>query len=97
MIFPTPERALIDHLGRPTFLWDVDVDVETFLARLADPDEHVRGYWLGKLLRQAKPDDVPRFASIPSLRREWPLYQRFLGRERAMWHWLLFESGWNGQ
>jgi hypothetical protein len=35
--------------------------LEEFRERLRDPDPAVRAYYLGKLMRQAKPDDVFTF------------------------------------
>lgn len=96
MIFPTPDELLTDPQGRLTFLWDVDVTRPQFEAMLRDPDPAVRGYWLGKLLRQAKPDDVPRFVQIDALAADWPHFERYLGDSRAMWAWLL-KSGWKGE
>ena len=96
MIFPTPDDRLVDARGRLTFLWDEDVTREEFEARLRNPDPVVRGYWLGKLLRQAKPDDVPRFVRVPDLAADWVHFERFLGRSREMWAWLL-KAGWTGE
>lgn len=96
MIAPTPAHQLVDAQGRLTFLWDVDVTRPQLEALLRDPDPAVRGYWLGKLLRQAKPDDVPSFVSIPSLLEEWPHFERYLGHSRPMWAWLL-KVGWRGE
>jgi hypothetical protein len=95
MLCPTPVDRLTDARGRLTFLWDVDVTWAELEENLKDPDPVVRGYWLGKLLRQAKPDDVPRFVAIADLRRDWDSYERFLGTSRPMWAWLL-ASGWTG-
>src|SRR5688500_13869053 len=52
---PTPPDHLMDAQGRPYFLWDEDTRVEQFRERLRDPDPAVRAYYLGKLMRQAKP------------------------------------------
>jgi len=53
---------------RPYFLWDEDLTLDAFRGRLADPDPEVRAYYLGKLMRQAKPDDVFTFASLREIR-----------------------------
>ena len=96
VIFPTPDDRLVDARGRLTFLWDVDITREEFEEHLRDPDPLVRGYWIGKLLRQAKPDDVPRFVRVPDLAADWAHFERFLGRSRDMWAWLL-KVGWTGE
>lgn len=95
MIFPTPDSRLVDAKGHLTFLWDVELTRPEFEARLRDPDPQVRGYWIGKLLRQAKPDDVPGFVHVPDLVADWNHFEPYLGQSRAMWAWLL-SSGWRG-
>ena len=96
MIFPTAEDRLVDASGRVVFLWDDDVTLTELRSHLNDADDAIRGYWEGKLLRQARPDDVVRFASLDRLRLDWAQLERYLGRTREMWRWLLFESGWTG-
>jgi hypothetical protein len=59
---------MVDAKGRPYFLWDEDITLEVFRSRLADPDPEVRAYYLGKLMRQAKPDDVFTFATLRDIR-----------------------------
>ena len=61
MLSPTLPHLLVDADGRPYFLWDCDLKLDEFRERLADPDPDVRAYHLGKLMRQAKPDDVFTF------------------------------------
>jgi len=58
MLQPTPEHLLTDSEGRPYFLWDCEMTVEELRAGLLDPDRRVRAYLAGKVMRQAKPDDV---------------------------------------
>ena len=50
---------------------------------------------MGKLMRQAKPDDVFTFASPRQIRELWPLLERYLGKKREFWTWL-FET-WEAQ
>lgn len=89
MLVRTPPDRLLDGKGRPYFLWDEDITVDEFRARLRDPDLAVRAYFLGKLLRQAKPDDVFTFVTLDELQREFPAVERYLGRTRAFWEWVL--------
>ncbi len=96
MIFPTPDERLVDRQGRLTFLWDEELTRAQFEARLRDPDPGARGYWIAKLLRQARPDDVPRFVRVGDLAADWSHIAPFLGRSRAMWEWLLLR-GWTGE
>ncbi len=85
LLAPTPEDRLCDPRGRPYFLWDVDMSLTAFEARLADPAE--RDYWLSVLLRQAKPDDVFRFVSVDEIVDAVPRLAPRLGRQRAFWTW----------
>lgn len=81
----TPDDLCVDAKGRPYFLWDVDMTLDEFRASLEDPDPEVRGYLVGKLLRQARPADVARFVSDDEIRVIWPRAERYVGRARAYW------------
>ena len=86
----TPPDRLVDGVGRPYFLWDVeDMTLATFKERLRDPDPDVRAYLVGKLMRQAKPDDVFTFVAMAEIAELWPRLERFLGKSRPFWVWLL--------
>ena len=86
---PTPPEHLVDARGRPYFLWDEDMTLEVFRDRLRDPDPDVRAYFLGKLMRQAKPDDVFSFVTRSEIEAQLSTVERYLGRTRAFWIWLL--------
>ncbi|HEX9730585.1 MAG TPA: hypothetical protein VGG06_01200 [Thermoanaerobaculia bacterium] len=86
---------MVDAQGRPYFLWDCDLDLETFQERLRDPDPAVRAYFIGKLMRQAKPDDVFQFVSARTIRDLWEQLDRYLGNKREFWTWLF--SAWEAQ
>ena len=88
ILAPTPPERLCDAAGRPYFLWDTDTTLAQFEAYLADPDPQVRAYWLGKLMRQAKPDDVFRFITPEALAPLLPAVTPYLGRQRAFWEWI---------
>lgn len=89
LLAPTPPDRLVDAKGRPYFLWDEDLTLDMFRARLANPDPEVRAYYLGKLMRQAKPDDVFTFVTLGEIKALFPLAVRYLGRSRDFWTWLL--------
>lgn len=89
MLRPTPPDRLVDAEGRPYFLWDCDVTLADFRRKLTEGDDEDRAYWLGKLMRQAKPDDVFTFARPEQIAALWPRLQRHLGRTLSMWRWLL--------
>jgi hypothetical protein len=63
--------------------------VDEFRERLCDADPDVRAYFIGKLMRQAKPDDVFTFVSLATIREHWDRLSRHLGRQRDFWTWLL--------
>jgi hypothetical protein len=80
---------LVDAKGRPYFLWDCDLSLEQFRARLTDADPDVRAYLIAKLMRQAKPDDVFSFVTLAEIRALWARVEPQLGQTRAFWSWLL--------
>jgi len=86
---PTPHHLLVDADGRPYFLWDSDTTLDGFKERLRTGDADTRGYLLGKLMRQAKPDDVFEFTTVGEIRTLWPELEPYLGRTRDFWSWLL--------
>lgn len=88
-LFPTPPDKPVDASGRPYFLWDMDMTVEEFKRRLRESGLEGRAYLVGKLMRQAKPDDVFTFVTIDGIVELWPVLQRYLGRQRPFWRWLL--------
>ena len=63
--------------------------LDEFRERLHDPDPAVRAYLVGKLMRQAKPDDVLTIIEIDCIKALWPLVQKHLGNSREFWRWLL--------
>jgi hypothetical protein len=70
-------------------LWDEDVTIDQFRARLRDPDPAVRAYFLGKLMRQAKPDDVFTFVTLSELEEQLAAVEPYLGRSRPFWLWVI--------
>jgi hypothetical protein len=89
LLSPTPPDRLVDAKGRPYFLWDEDITLDVFRSRLASSDPEVRAYYLGKLMRQAKPDDVFTFATVADITALFPLLSRYLGKTHDFWIWLL--------
>lgn len=95
MLSVTARESLLDAAGRPYFLWDCSLTLEDFERRLRDPDADVRAYFVGKLMRQAKPDDVFTFVSPGVIRELWPRLLRYLGDKAAFWTWLF--DRWEAQ
>jgi hypothetical protein len=58
-------------------------------VRLEDADPDVRAYFAAKVMRQAKPDDAVVLLSAQRIAHDWPSLQRYLGKERPFWQWLL--------
>jgi hypothetical protein len=85
----TAAEKMLDAQGRPYFLWDVDMTLERFETLLREGDADTRAYLMGKLLRQAKPDDVFVFVTPQEIRDAWSGIDRYLGRTREFWSWLL--------
>ena len=91
MLNPTPPEKLCDERGRPYFLWDVGMTLEAFQAQLVDPDPDIRAHAIGKLMRQARPDDTLVLLSLAQIRHDWERVLPYLGRRRAFWTWLIPE------
>lgn len=89
MLHFTPPEKLLDARRRPYFLWDCDVTLEQFQANLEHLERDVRGYWIAKLMRQARPDDVFQFVTRAAIEEHWDVVQRHLGSSRDFWTWLL--------
>lgn len=60
-----------------------------FEALLVTSDRETKAYLVGKLMRQAKPDDVFTFVSEREIRELWADVQPYLGKTRDFWHWLM--------
>ena len=88
----TPPERLVDAAGRPYFLWDVDMTLDVFRARLVDSDPEVRAHFLAKLMRQARPDDVLALVGTRKLREAWESVREQLGDKRDFWAWWLEAS-----
>lgn len=78
----------------PYFLWDEPMTVRELRSRLAQSDEE-RNRLLGKILREARDSDVWLFTSPEEVSRRWDEIQRFAGRRREFWRFLL--NTWRAQ
>src|SRR5688572_27311209 len=87
VLAPTPRDLLTDARGRPYFLWDCDMSLADFEEFLRSGDRARRARLVGKLMRQAKPDDVFTFVTLSEIAELWPELERFLGRTREFWTW----------
>jgi len=91
----TPLDRMTDSRGRPCFPWDSDLTLSRVLTLLKGGDRVERADLVGKLMRQAKPDDVFEFVSLDEIRDLWPDLEPDLGKTRPFWTWLL--EVWKGQ
>lgn len=88
-LYPTPPSLLVDQQNRPYFLWDVDQTIDEFREQLRTGTREELGYLTGKLMRQAKPDDVFSFVTLAEIEERWPDLERYLGNSREFWTWTL--------
>lgn len=89
MLVPTPAERLCDSDGRPYFLWDSHLTMEGLIEKLHSNDENERLYWVGVVLRQAKPDDAIVLLGKPVIRSAVPKLRGRLGRMEPLWVWLV--------
>lgn len=76
-------EKMVDAQGRPHFLWDVHMTLTSFEELLRDPNDETRAAAIGKLMRQARPDDVFTFVGVAEMRAEWPRIEPHLGKTPA--------------
>ena len=78
-----------DPQARPYFLWDEDTTIGEWRAKLAIADDEEKARLLGKMMREARDTDVWFFTTVKEVRRLFPRIERYLGRRRAFWIYLL--------
>jgi hypothetical protein len=84
---------LSDSAGRPYFLWDEDVSLAELRSALAGArGEAERLRLLGKLLREARDQDVWSFVTPSEVAEALPKLGRRLGRRGPFWKFLI--AGW---
>ncbi len=93
LLCPTPRHLLTDPQGRPYFLWDCEITLAEFEELLRTGGRDERAYWVGKLMRQAKPDDVFTWVTLREISDLWPDLERYLGKTREFWRWILGQWG----
>jgi hypothetical protein len=85
---------LRDPTARPYFLWDEEATTVAELRAAiaaANPEEWAR--LVGKVMREARDTDVWHFATPQEVWKRKASLDRYLGRRRAFWHYLL--DGWH--
>ncbi len=81
-----------DPNERPYFLWNEPTTVGEFRAALAAATGEQKALMLGRLLREARDTDVWEFTDVAEVRSWFPRIERYLGRRREFWRYLL--SAW---
>ncbi len=80
---------LTDPQAVPYFLWDDPMTVTEFKAALQSASLPERARLLGKLLREARDNDVWKFVSPEAVWSDWTAIAPHLGRRRGFWEFLL--------
>jgi hypothetical protein len=91
---PVPETTLESHLvaldeERAWFLWDDRSTIGEFREALQAAPPAERARLLGKLLREAPDPLVWQFTTVAEVRASFSQIERYLGRRRAFWRYLL--------
>lgn len=73
----------------PYFLWDEPMTVAELKEKLASASDEERMRLLGKVLREARDTDVWFFTTPQEVVLHWNRTERYLGRRRAFWKFLL--------
>jgi len=89
LALPPTSADLADPPARPYFLWWTEATVGDLRGHLASSDPEERAYWTGALLREANTRDVWLFVTPDEVRHQWARLQRYLGRSRGLWAYLL--------
>lgn len=92
----SPSPDVLDPEAVPYFSWDIPATNTTIWAVLADGSEPDRLYWMARILREARYDDVWAYVKLredvlPRFDALLPL----LGRRRAFWEFLI--GAWRRQ
>jgi hypothetical protein len=95
MLNQTPREQIVDAVGRPCFLWDLEMTLPEFEEALCTSDPAAKGYLLAKLMRQAKPDDVFLFVGLDIIFHQWNVIAPHLGNKAAFWRWALHRWGYD--
>jgi hypothetical protein len=89
-------KALSTHLEDPAsvpyFLWDEPMSVAELRERLATSSAPEKARLLGKILREARDQDVWAFITPQEIARNWQVLSHHLGRRREFWRFLI--DGW---
>jgi hypothetical protein len=85
---------LTDDDAIPYFLWDAPMTMRELRERLERSEED-RVRLLGRILSEAREPDVWSFTTPDEVSRRWTQLERYLGRRRDFWEFLL--TAWREQ
>jgi len=83
---------LDDPDAQPYFIWDRDITHLELRAKLQSADLDERALWMGRVMREARYQDVFKLLRLADVLTLLPRIDRHLGRTRAFWNWLI--EGW---
>jgi hypothetical protein len=90
-----PPPDVTDPAAVPYFNWDAPVTNATIRSALAGPDVDDRRYWMARILREARYDDVWAYLRPREVHAELPALLPLLGRRRDFWVFLF--DRWRAQ
>jgi hypothetical protein len=80
---------LSDPQAVPYFLWDEPMTVVELRDKLRTASRPERSRLLGKILREARDNEVWMFTTPAEVAELWNAVSRHLGRRRGFWEFLL--------
>lgn len=75
--------------ARPYFLWDTAMTAGELKRRLREGDDDERLLWMGRIMREARFQDVWEFLTIDDVVSRWEKLRGRLGRMNGFWEFLL--------
>ncbi len=81
-----------DADAQPYFVWDEPITYRELRQKLASPDPDERALWMGRVMREARYNDVWKLLRLRDVLELLPRIERHLGRSREFWRWLI--AGW---
>jgi hypothetical protein len=88
----TLSTDLTDGDARPYFLWDEQRTVRELREGLATSDAGEWSRLVGKVMREARDEDVWKFVTPEQVWQRFATIEPYLGRRRSFWRYLL--EGW---
>jgi hypothetical protein len=75
--------------ARPYFLWDTQMSAGELRRRLREGDEDERLLWVGRIMREARYQDVWKFLTLDDVLAHWDRLRGRLGRMNPFWEFLI--------